>query len=860
MNEAAATWALVVGIDEYDKPELRRLQGAVADAVAAVGWLRRLGVPAQQILLHLAPKEADHHRLAGLGVPFEAARKADLVRSVNRLRRVRGGARLFIFLCGHGLYEPARKRLFLPQDAGVDDIWVNLGLEAYCDLFRTMEFKRQFLVMDGCLNYPYPDNVRPRIDAEGFPALPDQVPDPNVSLVACYAAAQDQRAAELEGRGAFMRRLLAGLDLADPAYPEAIAFDFSTGARTIDIRSLLLKWAAPTVQADVRKAANLSQTPQLEPLGAAQGQDVLPICRLPDLDPPPSTIELSIDPPQAARDVVAIRVAMQRRPWWSITVPVPPDVAVQVPVVARLPRNVPAQVVCEVEPGAPWDVARAFLDLPTAHDGRFTFEFLPRPPAGAGVGQASEDDDLSFDGDGGTAEPDSPETDVFSVQTVTAGEDARPDVPTGATPPRGTGATEVGTDEPAPPGVVLRRHAGRADLLVEPHARELAAAMALREADAMARTTPADVGILTVIRGHTPPAETPNVRVHPPEGGVQRLAGLLTGRRVLWIGPPGQRDDQGRWLTLSEARDGLTLRFEPGPVEFRLRLPWGSWTYAGFAPRIGELVVALPASIGIPPLRVGLSDELDRHTRTREARVLGVSSQPPEGHIRFGLDGPVGPPMASSAHGSAAWALAIPLASAGPRAPLAVLEASPRLVFPVPPDHELAVDVVAGPRVEPLSNVDAPEWDLLVATGRLDALSPDDVTNLSYGKWFDPFLGLASGYATWSLQAWRHVEIIVGNLGRLTTTSPWPNLQPDLDLLHASLEYRDQGRLSSRTVQVLAGHAATGAVPYLRWGVPLALDLLEGLAAPEVLVRWRSRLHQVSRTLSPVSVWTTWTE
>jgi hypothetical protein len=423
----------------------------------------------------------------------------------------------------------------------------------------------------------------------------------------------------------------------------------------------------------------------------------------------------------------------------------------------------------------------------------------------------------------------------------------------------GTG-TDVETEEATVSGVVLRRHAGRADLLVEPHARELAAAMALREADAMARMTAADVGVLTVIRGDTPPAEAPNIRIRPPDGGVQRLAGLLTGRRLLWIGLPGQRDDQGRWLSLSEARDGLALHFEPGPVEFRLRLPWGSWTYAGFAPRIGELTVDLPASLGVPPLSVGLHDELGHLTKTGEARLLGVSAQPPKGHIRLGLDGPVGVALAAAAHGGAAWALAIPLSTAKPRTPLAVLEVFPRLVFPLPPDHELAVDMLAGPRVEPLSDVDAPEWDLLVATGRLDALGPNEVTDLSDRKWFDPLLGLAGGYATWSLQAWRHVEIIVSNLERLAAMSPWPNLQPDLDLLRASIEYHDQGRLSDPTLQVLAEHAAAGAVPYLRWGVTLALDLLDGLAGPPALVGWRSKLGHVARSLSPVSVWTTWTE
>ncbi|HSC21218.1 MAG TPA: hypothetical protein VLC07_05780, partial [Solirubrobacterales bacterium] len=91
MNEAATTWALVVGIDEYDLPALRRLTGAAADAAAAVRWLRSLGVPDPQILLHAAPSEANGRLLADLGLPYKPARQPDIWSSVSLLRRVTGG-------------------------------------------------------------------------------------------------------------------------------------------------------------------------------------------------------------------------------------------------------------------------------------------------------------------------------------------------------------------------------------------------------------------------------------------------------------------------------------------------------------------------------------------------------------------------------------------------------------------------------------------------------------------------------------------------------------------------------------------------------------------------------------------------
>src|SRR6185369_696380 len=104
MDEAQNTWALVAGIDEYDHPSLRRLTGAAADAVAAVHWLRSLGVPDGQILLHAAPSAATRPALDGLGLTYAPAREPDLWDSIDKLRGAQGGTRLFVFLSGHGLY------------------------------------------------------------------------------------------------------------------------------------------------------------------------------------------------------------------------------------------------------------------------------------------------------------------------------------------------------------------------------------------------------------------------------------------------------------------------------------------------------------------------------------------------------------------------------------------------------------------------------------------------------------------------------------------------------------------------------------------------------------------------------------
>ena len=71
----------------------------------------------------------------------------------------------------------------------------------------------------------------------------------------------------------------------------------------------------------------------------------------------------------------------------------------------------------------------------------------------------------------------------------------------------------------------------------------------------------------------------------------------------------------------------------------------------------------------------------------------------------------------------------------------------------------------------------SPEWDLLVGTGRLDAISVEDAYNLTNQKWFDALLGLAGGYAVHALARWDYLGTVTGNLSRVEPTGV------DVDLL-----------------------------------------------------------------------------
>ena len=122
---------------------------------------------------------------------------------------------------------------------------------------------------------------------------------------------------------------------------------------------------------------------------------------------------------------------------------------------------------------------------------------------------------------------------------------------------------------------------------------------------------------------------------------------------------------------------------------------------------------------------------------------------------------------------------------------------------------------------------------------------------LSYGKWEDPILGLASAYA---LQD-RHPDTlptIIGNLRRLGVT------HPDLVVLEASngIGGLDDSQSREAALHVLA---AASAVPVLRWGVPMARLLVARHRSPQ-LREWDRFLARVEVGLSPTSIWTAWSD
>ena len=843
MNEAATTWALVVGVDKYDYPRLRQLEGAVGDAIAAVRWLRAIGVPAEQILLHASPSPASEQPLkallAELGRPtYLAATENGIWASIDQLRN-RSGSRLFVFLAGHGLYDPETRRMFLPQDAGVAGAWLNLGLDEYLKLFLSMDFPAQFVFVDGCQNYPYSDSTRPTVQAGMHQGVTGYTARPGNRLAVCYAASQDQRAAEIEGRGAFLRRLLPAMDPTDP-YLRAVDLDFPTGQRTFDLWKLMHEFVIPTVERDAASLVPaVVQRPAIEVGGAgAAAGGTVPVYRLPDV--PTSEIVLEVQPPAAGEAVESVRVADVDKPFWDLFVEGAAGAPVPNPLVLRMPKGRRARAECRVRQDAPWDLQTATWDLDTSLDQVRPFTLAPRvaPP-------------LSDDGS-----PPGPLVERFAVETYGPDGRLQSAVDYAHVAARLGLPGEPSTGSEVAPGVRIIKHETGPEFDVDPDALATGRRVVAEWSDAVRATVNPALAVLATVRGDEEPDLPANLRVLLPEGGAAALAGALADLPAVSIGrgspspEPAWRTGNGR--TLADLERAPAMRVDPGPVHIRVDLPWGSWTEVVSAPSTGEVTVSVPAVIGTPPLRVQLESLADRNWTVLGApadtgRVGGTASRSLAGRGRR---------LVSTSATPARWALQVPeTIGAGDRTPIVTLTGERRIRFPIRAGWPLAVERRAGGvRVEPLSAMTVPEWDLLVGSGRLDLLTREQADALTNQKWFDEILGLAGAYAVYAARDWEYLGVVVQNLRYL------PHAGLDVDLLDIALTHRKPGRLGGAAVARLERAADEGDVPVLRWGIPLARALLKRAGSRKGLSTWRREINAIARGLSPISVWTAWTE
>jgi hypothetical protein len=917
VQEAKTTWAVVVGIDEYDDKSIRRLEGAAADAVAAVKWLRAIGVPDGQILLHATACEKTRPEIGALavphpeldltGVPCKPARLSEVWDSFLLLEQ-KSGARLFVFFSGHGLYDPETERLFLLQDAK-PGAWQALGMNLLVKYLLSLSFPRVFLFLDGCQNYPGAQDKRSPVRAK-IPGGEERTAVPGHTLAACYAADKSELAREKDGRGVFLRHLLEGLDPQQPN-GESVAFDFSTGGRSLDLIALM-EQVVQKVQAEVR------QTPQLEQQGWPAKQPIS-LFQLPKVET--AVVSLQVEPAHAAADVEQVALSSVDLPTsWKVTKPQKFPLATHLPVTAR------ASAVCYLRRNAPWSPSsdpKAFDVAADQPPVRFRFEPVqaapaePRepvkPPGTLGIppdapcrgGGRAEDDALveltTLDAAGNTR------SHQFSYKQVAGS--------------LGVDTPDEGIWKSLGGGLrILRREIGPQFKIPTDLLRTTGGLVVGDWIRTIERYTPRDISVSVT----APDGLRPSLRLIFPAQGAESLAGALAGEDLLWIGPPGDAPLAPLWLEPApEARSLRALAREPivpvdpGPVKVRLDLPWGSWSTLVHAPLFGEIVVELPEKVGLPPLRVVLRREIRWVTERREVRrlpvpdpavaaVVGVGPAP-AGRLRGGLYATGTVPLQDTAPsrrsgldgnpwmgiddgtaplptpGAASWELQprrLPrgmfLWLGNELAELSLVTGQVAL-FPLLRDRPIGADLSRDdPQVEPLSAVGLPAWDLMMTAGRLDSIGHREVDLLLDLDREEPLAVALAGYAVYANPLAFDVTLlnrVKKDLADATVRGEDGLSLLDFHLLDLALALRKHNLKSPRlqvknpkdwfrrhAAESLRPWAEAGAVPALRWGVRLLLQLLDWAGKDEGFERWREALTAIEPRLSPLSAWTAWTE
>jgi hypothetical protein len=729
VRSARDTWALVVGIDAYDN--FKHLTGAANDSVEFVSWLRQLGVPAEKIMFHAAPCADAKAGVEAAGLQVGLCTDAEIWGSFRRLMEAEG-ERLFVFLAGHGLFEPGGVRVFLTQEAGEKEL-SNLGVEWYARLLRGLPFRRQFLILDGCQNIPYTPERRAAFGEGTHSVVTPDAPRADVVQVLCCAAAQGEPAFEAEGRGLFSRSLLDALRDEDPA---CVDIDDSTGAIQLDVIRAVEAIAKPTTIAEASERYHQQQTPSVRILHGETSRSV-PIS---ERDPPnPVKLRVEVCPDRALPHVKRVRLFADENEWNRV-LPVPPGRLRSLAYEGTLPRDLNLTAQCVVDHDD-W-----LHPLPesvcTDQDRVVTFDLeLPkgRPPRRAGV-QLTDDQGrvlpLRF-AKKRLASPDEfsslhIERDAFTFEL--------PD--TDADEMRSAGHSE----------------AERFDLATPPSVEAI-----FRSFSRLRSSTAVELPI------------TPT--------RARSLAGVLAAGAMVEVGDAS--------ATLLELAEEPLIPVDGGPTAVRLELPWGSWSKRVLVEPGTTAVVTLPRSIGVPPLRarwlwdptVGEPRPGSVITRVDLNRARLVDAR---GDVVGALakeDGLVTP-------NTRTWRgrLYVAPGSVPAQQRWQRYVDTGGLRFPLSAIGAVGLALGKAPRAEPLSLTDSPIWDRLVSAGHLDGLTAPEARELARGKWKNLLMGLAGAYACYASSELDFLSETLGNLHRLD-----PGV-PDLVLLEGAHDMRRERR------------------------------------------------------------------
>lgn len=195
----ANSWAVVVGINEFQNPKVSRLNYAVNDATSMAQALRALGFPPGNIIPLLNRQ----------------ATRSEIERVLSSVLRRRAGPqdRVVVFFATHGVTLPlpggGEEGYLLPYDADPDDLPLTAFSMSQIKLIgQRLPAKHTLVAVDACYGgYSLVRSQAPPVLDKRYLDLISQ----SRALQVMTAGKKDQPVIEERGHGVFTRKLLEGL-------------------------------------------------------------------------------------------------------------------------------------------------------------------------------------------------------------------------------------------------------------------------------------------------------------------------------------------------------------------------------------------------------------------------------------------------------------------------------------------------------------------------------------------------------------------------------------------------------------------------------------------------------------------------
>ncbi|MFD7403204.1 caspase family protein [Streptomyces sp. NPDC059866] len=225
------TFAVLVGVEEYESSSFPTLKGAAADALRHAEWLRRSGVPPAQIRLCVSPDHSPDVQNAArsLGLTVRPAHQADVEGLLKTELPQWEGDLLWLAWSGHGVTDPRTRELLLPFGDGTDYAEQTLAATSLQDtLLHHPHYQRipkKIFFIDTCRLH---ERVAEHYGVLKLPAAPHATTDTRLSVL--YATQDDDYAAN--GRLGFTQALLDELNGTPSPWPP----DVDTLATTVQKR------------------------------------------------------------------------------------------------------------------------------------------------------------------------------------------------------------------------------------------------------------------------------------------------------------------------------------------------------------------------------------------------------------------------------------------------------------------------------------------------------------------------------------------------------------------------------------------------------------------------------------------------